>query len=254
MSKTKKLGYTFYPKDWNADDTVFELTLEERGAFRELIDNAYLSDNEIQFNIKTFARRWNSDKEKVQEIITKLISEGLIEVKEDKTIFVPSCEPRLAIVRRNQENGQNGGRPKAQEEPQEEPKENPKPNPSEKAKEKKGKEKEKEEETKELVVAIVNDLNETTNRTFKANSALTVRSIAARINEGFVFEDFKKVIAFKTKEWGNDSKMKEFLRPETLFGNKFESYLQAAAADWPKPRTKANQKTRNELFGKRVDK
>ena len=48
--------------------------------------------------------------------------------------------------------------------------------------------------------------------------------IEARFNEGFSVEDFKKVIDVKTQEW-KDSNMEKYLRPETLFGNKFEGYL-----------------------------
>lgn len=47
----------------------------------------------------------------------------------------------------------------------------------------------------------------------------------ARVNEGFNLEDFKKVIDTKVKSWKGDNKMSAFLRPNTLFGNKFESYL-----------------------------
>ena len=38
-------------------------------------------------------------------------------------------------------------------------------------------------------------------------------------------EDFKKVIDIKVQEWGKNEKMNKYLRPETLFGTKFESYL-----------------------------
>jgi len=40
-----------------------------------------------------------------------------------------------------------------------------------------------------------------------------------------MLEDFKTVIDKKCVEWMNDEKMEKFLRPVTLFGPKFESYL-----------------------------
>ena len=44
------------------------------------------------------------------------------------------------------------------------------------------------------------------------------------IPEGFTKEDFIKVIDNKVNEWlGTD--MERYLRPETLFGIKFEGYL-----------------------------
>ncbi|WP_436665978.1 conserved phage C-terminal domain-containing protein [Lactobacillus acidophilus] len=33
------------------------------------------------------------------------------------------------------------------------------------------------------------------------------------------------MIDVKSKQWLTDQKMKQYLRPETLFGTKFESYL-----------------------------
>lgn len=49
--------------------------------------------------------------------------------------------------------------------------------------------------------------------------------IRARLNDGFDLNDFKAVIDTKAAEWLKDPKMAKFLRPETLFGTKFESYL-----------------------------
>jgi uncharacterized phage protein (TIGR02220 family) len=49
--------------------------------------------------------------------------------------------------------------------------------------------------------------------------------IIARYNEDFTLDDFKKVIDVKSAEWKNDKKQNKFLRPETLFGTKFEGYL-----------------------------
>lgn len=49
--------------------------------------------------------------------------------------------------------------------------------------------------------------------------------IRARLNEGFELNDFKAVIDTKAAEWLKDPKMAKFLRPETLFGTKFEGYL-----------------------------
>lgn len=49
--------------------------------------------------------------------------------------------------------------------------------------------------------------------------------IRARWKEGFTLEDMKKVIDLKTTEWLHDSHWRNYLRPDTLFGTKFESYL-----------------------------
>lgn len=72
---------------------------------------------------------------------------------------------------------------------------------------------------------IVEYLNFKTNSNYKYTTAKTKSLIKARLNEGFTVEDFKKVIDKKTIEWLRNEKMKVYLRPETLFGTKFESYL-----------------------------
>ena len=72
---------------------------------------------------------------------------------------------------------------------------------------------------------IVEYLNEKTNSQYRPTSKKTQALIKARYNDGFNVDDFKIVIDNKTTEWYNDVKMSKFLRPETLFGTKFESYL-----------------------------
>ena len=69
-------------------------------------------------------------------------------------------------------------------------------------------------------------LNEKAGLNFKAASKVTQQHIHARLEEGFVFDDFKTVIDKKCAEWiGTD--FAQYLRPVTLFGTKFESYLNA---------------------------
>ena len=72
---------------------------------------------------------------------------------------------------------------------------------------------------------IVQYLNDKTNTTYKPGTRKTRELISARWNEGFTLADFKRVIDQKAAEWLNDPKWNQFLRPETLFGTKFESYL-----------------------------
>jgi len=76
----------------------------------------------------------------------------------------------------------------------------------------------------EIYEEIVNFLNEATGKNYKNNSAINRKFITQRLNDGFTIEDFKQVIAVKSTNWLG-GKMEQFLRPETLFSNKFESYL-----------------------------
>jgi uncharacterized phage protein (TIGR02220 family) len=76
----------------------------------------------------------------------------------------------------------------------------------------------------EIIKDIVGHLNLACTTNYKATTSKTITFINARINEGYEIEDFKKVIDVKAKEWLNTEQSK-YLRPETLFGTKFESYL-----------------------------
>ena len=72
---------------------------------------------------------------------------------------------------------------------------------------------------------IIEYLNEKTGRHYKHTAKANQRVIKARMNEGYTLEDFKTVIDKKYDEWNNDTKMKKFLRPETLFSTNFDRYL-----------------------------
>ncbi|WP_416150705.1 conserved phage C-terminal domain-containing protein [Salipaludibacillus sp. HK11] len=72
---------------------------------------------------------------------------------------------------------------------------------------------------------IITYLNERTDKNFKATVRKTQELIRARWKENHHFPDFKKVIDTKTMQWINNPDMNKYLRPETLFGTKFEAYL-----------------------------
>jgi len=78
---------------------------------------------------------------------------------------------------------------------------------------------------KEIYSRVVMHLNKSTGAKYKTGAKKTQELITARLNENFSEEDFFSVIDNQVKEWRNDHKMKKYLRPETLFGTKFESYL-----------------------------
>lgn len=72
---------------------------------------------------------------------------------------------------------------------------------------------------------IINYLNKRTNKNFRYTNNSNNKHIKARLNEGFIFDDFKKVIDIKCFQWLQNKEMNRYLRPVTLFGTKFESYL-----------------------------
>lgn len=85
---------------------------------------------------------------------------------------------------------------------------------------------------------VIDYLNQQTGKHYKSTTKKNKTVIRARSDEGFNLDDFKKVIDNKVAEWkGTD--MEKYLRPETLFGTKFEGYLNqqqsnAVDEDWRK--------------------
>lgn len=103
--------------------------------------------------------------------------------------------------------------------------------------------------------AIVDYLNEKTGKKFEDKSKDTRKHIKARINEGRTFDDFKHVIDVKCAEWKGTS-MSQYLRPSTLFGSKFESYLNQEPVPQngeDKPAWKKNVKDLNNFASRRYD-
>ena len=94
--------------------------------------------------------------------------------------------------------------------------------------------------------SIIPYLNEKAGTSFKANNKATVRLISARLKEGYGWHDFKAVIDGKTAEWIGSKEMKQYLRPSTLFGTKFESYVQAAKPPIINPENPAKEDRNNQ--------
>ena len=79
-------------------------------------------------------------------------------------------------------------------------------------------------------IEMIDYLNEICGTHYRADTKKTKDLIKARMKEKFTVDDFKAVIYKKAKQWRDDPKMCKFLRPETLFGNKFEGYLNEKSA------------------------
>ena len=82
------------------------------------------------------------------------------------------------------------------------------------------------ESLRESYQSIIFYLNSKAGTNYRASSKKTQTCIHARFKDGFTLEDFKTVIDKKCAEWIG-TEFEKFLRPETLFGTKFEGYLNA---------------------------
>jgi len=81
---------------------------------------------------------------------------------------------------------------------------------------------------------IIDHLNRVTGSKFRLANG-TKNLLQMRVKQGANPEDFISVIDTKHSEWSGNPKMAMYLRPETLFGTKFDSYL--AQADTPAPKS-----------------
>ena len=83
----------------------------------------------------------------------------------------------------------------------------------------------RDKSNKDIYCTVISYLNEKTGSKFKWQSKDYQKHINARVTEGYTLDDFKKVIDIKCAEWLGDARMCKYLRPSTLFGTKFEAYL-----------------------------
>ena len=87
----------------------------------------------------------------------------------------------------------------------------------------------------DICIKAVQLLNDLSGSSFRATTKTTQKLIAAREKDGYTLEDIEMVIRHQCGLWGKDANMSKYLRPETLFGNKFEGYLSDARRNSPGP-------------------
>ena len=82
--------------------------------------------------------------------------------------------------------------------------------------------------------AVLNYLNERAKTNYKYSED-NCKYIKKWIDEGFTLDDFKKVINIKISDWEDNEEMSGFIRPSTLFGKKFEEYLNQRCTEQMSP-------------------
>lgn len=103
-----------------------------------------------------------------------------------------------------------------------------------------------EEKPKQVVMTnehkiAIDYLNQKAGTRYEYNSSKTITLLNTLFKKGYAIEDIKKVIDTKCKEWLPQETMKKYLRPRTLFGNKFEDYLNQDV----KPQVTTTKKTQS---------
>ncbi len=97
----------------------------------------------------------------------------------------------------------------------------------------------------ETITEIISYLNNKVGTRYRAGNKVTQKHIKARLAEKYTVDDFKAVIDKKCSEWIG-TEMAKYLRPETLFGTKFDSYLNTPIN---KPKQKENSNSDIKLGG-----
>ena len=208
-----------YVSDYLAD--TMHLTAEEHGAYMLLIMNYWQTEkpipkNRLQGVTRMFNDRWDSVQQTLNEFFEidengdwfhKRIQQDLQKVKE-KSKQASEAGKKSAIKRAENKGVSKGSSTTVQR----------KSNDRSTIEEKREKRKDIYSPLKKDVIDY---LNHVTNKNFRS---IDNKFLNARINDGYKLEDFKKVIDVKSSQWLNTGQDK-YLRPDTLFGNKFDSYL-----------------------------
>lgn len=99
--------------------------------------------------------------------------------------------------------------------------------------------------------SIISYLNQKSGASYQADEG-TSQLIADLIGMGYTETDIRTVIDRKCSEWLADPKMRQYLRPSTLFGNKFQEYL--SAPEPYKDDSQPRRKTKDDLIRERDEK
>ncbi len=97
------------------------------------------------------------------------------------------------------------------------------------------------------IITILEDLNKRlkSKKGFSPLAKFNQNLIKARMSEGYTVENFITVNEKKVKQWLHDPEMSKYLRPATLYGNKFDGYLNEVVCDLPA--TNSNSLNKNKF-------
>lgn len=242
--------FPLYVQDFLTDEKLAECSAESTGVYIRLMCILHKSeeygcillkqkDKQTSSTIKNFAyklvRQMPYDVETIERSITELVEERVLTLEED-LLYQKRMRKDGILSDKRAEAGKKGGMKKnskdfaiANSEANDEANtlattEYEYENETEDEIIIDKKSNNKDQAILETIKEIIDYLNIRTNSHYKHSTDKTKSLIKARLKDGYKVDDFKLVIDKKYEEWvGTD--MERYLRPETLFGNKFESYF-----------------------------
>ena len=200
VSLSNKEGYCYASNKYFAELYGISVTTVSL-LIKDLIDKNYITSEIIyKSGTKEILNRYLKI---VKEGSLKKFKEGIYEnLKENNTSINNTRINNILIVEDNKQNIQNSFEKKSQH-------------------------------LSYAVNEVINYMNELANTSFKTTTVKTRKLINARLKEGFSLEELKDVVYYKYNEWclkpfkfKNGVMSDTYFRPQTLFSNNFESYLQ----------------------------
>ena len=180
------------------------------GAYIDILNMAEESGGEFETTRRTLENRWGWSGRRVNSFLSEL---------EERTIIEPRMNQKRTKIKPINTGFSDSKRTKS------EPKTNQK------------RTKEINEDT-EICKRIIDYLNMVCGTKYRYATSSSQKDIRARLKEGYAEQDFYTVIDKKAKEW-KDTERERYLRPSTLFGNKFGEYLNQKIVE-DKPKNKFN--------------
>jgi len=169
--------------------------------------------NPITIHQQSLRNVWRKQSKSCKKVVTKLQESGLF-VATFKENFIEFDIPNLSKYLGKYQN------------------KNPSNTPNKKkvkeSKVKESKLKENKNIYADKIAEVIKHLNTVNDSKFECKSKSSVKSVTSVLKQGYSINDCKLVVNWKFKEWSNSEKMRKFLRPDTLFGSKFDIYLAEA--------------------------
>jgi len=237
--------YQHHIGDYRRDTA--HLSLLEHGIYRQLLDTYYLTEEPIPEETQLVCRRLSAKTEEEQKAVETVLSEFFYR---DNGWRHKRCDMELAGYREKaevaRENGKLGGRPRKTQpvisglanETQTKANQEPLTNnhkPIVTTLSDKSDVRPPKVDFQEPAKRVIDFLNLKTGKAYR-HQPVNIDMIAARLREGASEQDCKSVIARKVRDWQNDDKMRQYLRPATLFNReKFANYVGELVAPQSNP-------------------